>query len=312
MQLLGVAPSTRRTYQAGITRFQHFCASYQLTTLPASPLTLRYFCAHLSTSIRHSTIKLYLSAIRLYHIENNYPDPTHDALLQYVVKGIKRSQTTCSRPRLPITIHVLKALKLALNNCTDLTYTDKRMLWAAFCTAFYGFLRAGELCAPYTHRFDPATTLCRSDITLHTSSACLLIKASKTDPFRQTCTITIGATYTSTCPVAALQKYITLTKHSSSLPLFIFEDNTFLTRQRLTSHLRTLLQLAGFDPDAYASHSFRIGAATTAAAAGLPDWQIQAMGRWSSDCYTRYIRTPQSTLAQTSRRLASCGHTSVQ
>ena len=163
------------------------------------------------------------------------------------------------------------------------------------------------------YRFDPATTLCRSDITLHTSSACLLIKASKTDPFRQTCVITIGATPTSTCLVAALQKYTTLTSALFvSSPLHISGQYMyFLIRQHLTSHLHTLLQLAGFDPDAYASYSLCIGA-TTAAAAGLPDWQIQAMGRWSSYCYTHYICTPQSTPAQTSRRLTSHNHTSVQ
>ena len=44
----------------------------------------------------------------------------------------------------------------------------------------------------------------------------------------------------------------------------------------------------------YSSHSFRIGAASAAAAAGIPDWQIQALGRWSSDCYRGYIRLPDS------------------
>ena len=123
LQVLGVAPSTRRTYQSGITRFQEFCSTFSLpplpaSPLPASPLTLRYFCAHISTTVCHATVKLYLSAIRLHHIEHNHPDPTHDTQLQYVVKGIKRSQSPPTRPRLPITLSILEALKQALHNAT--------------------------------------------------------------------------------------------------------------------------------------------------------------------------------------------------
>ncbi|CAB4006783.1 Retrovirus-related Pol poly from transposon 412 [Paramuricea clavata] len=37
--------------------------------------------------------------------------------------------------------------------------------------------------------------------------------------------------------------------------------------------------------------SFRIGAATSTAAAGIPDHLIQSLGRWTSQAYLRYIRT---------------------
>ena len=65
-----------------------------------------------------------------------------------------------------------------------------------------------------------------------------------------------------------------------------------------------LLQLAGYDQHSYASHSFQIGAATTAAAAGLPAWLIKAMGRWSSDAYQTYIQCPASTLQAIPRVLS--------
>lgn len=45
----------------------------------------------------------------------------------------------------------------------------------------------------------------------------------------------------------------------------------------------------------FAGHSFRIGAATTAASA---PWLIKVLGRWPSDCFERYIKTPPSVLAQ--------------
>ena len=65
-----------------------------------------------------------------------------------------------------------------------------------------------------------------------------------------------------------------------------------------------LLQLAGYDQHSYASHSFRIGAATMAAAAGLPAWLIKAMGRWSSDACQTYIQCSASTLQAIPRVLS--------
>ena len=50
--------------------------------------------------------------------------------------------------------------------------------------------------------------------------------------------------------------------------------------------------LAGCQSKYYKGHSFRIGAATSAVAAGIPEAQIILMGRWSSDAYKKYIRIP--------------------
>ena len=188
------------------------------------------------------------------------------------------------------------------------TLHDKRMLWAAFTTAFYGFLRPGELRALAVAHFYPDSTLRHSDLTLNSTYIRLHIKASKTDPFRQGHTVTIGATNTSTCPLRALKNYLELlqsTPSRPSSPFFVFKDRAYLTRSKLTTTLRNLLLVAGLNQDHYASNSFRIGAATSAAAAGLPDWQIQAMGRWSGNCYTRYIHRPHSTIVRASQQLAA-------
>ena len=49
-------------------------------------------------------------------------------------------------------------------------------------------------------------------------------------------------------------------------------------------------------PSNYASHSFKIGAATTAAAAGLPPAVIKTLGHWKSNAYETYIQYPPSEL----------------
>jgi hypothetical protein len=46
----------------------------------------------------------------------------------------------------------------------------------------------------------------------------------------------------------------------------------------------------GLDPACFGAHSLRIGGATQLAAADFTDTQIQAAGRWSSDCFQRYVR----------------------
>ncbi len=70
-----------------------------------------------------------------------------------------------------------------------------------------------------------------------------------------------------------------------------------MTRQRLVSAVREALERAGVEADMYAGHSFRIGAATTAASRGLEDSTIQTLGRWRSLAYLEYIRIPRRQLA---------------
>jgi hypothetical protein len=54
----------------------------------------------------------------------------------------------------------------------------------------------------------------------------------------------------------------------------------------------------------YSGHSFRVGAATTAARAGLCQATIKMLGRWESSAYKRFIRTPTESPAAISRRLS--------
>lgn len=69
-------------------------------------------------------------------------------------------------------------------------------------------------------------------------------------------------------------------------PFFITEDKLPVTRSYFTEHLQHIMQCLGFDSEKYSGHSFRIGAATSAAAARIEDHLIKTLGRWSSDCYT--------------------------
>lgn len=65
----------------------------------------------------------------------------------------------------------------------------------------------------------------------------------------------------------------------------VFRDGRFLTRQWLVEVLQSGLQEfeAGLTPSLYCGHSFRIGAARTAAKKGMEDSVIKTMGRYMEE-----------------------------
>ena len=106
------------------------------------------------------------------------------------------------------------------------------------------------------------------------------------------------------CPVTALLKYIEI-RGDFPGPFFVDSWRGTLSKQRFIKQIRDVLNSIGLQQDQYAGHSFRIGAATTAAAAGVQDSTIQTLGRWHSAAFLQYIRTSKQRLAALSSVLAS-------
>ena len=308
------ATSPKQTYATGIKRFISFCLEKGIVTpcsplLPATEITLLYFVGHLSQSVSYATVKTYLASVSYLHVIFQVPfNMGTMQLLEKCLKGLKCLKGEKTRDRRPITFKELACLHCALRpQFTD--SIDSVMLWAAFTLAFFGFLRCSEFTC--NSPFDPEYHLSRTGIIfypniLNAEHFDVIIKRSKTDPFRRGCRLTIGSSLNEFCPVRAMKIYFLQTPSiPESRPLFQFESGAPLTRATLTSHLRSLLQQQGLDETLYASHSFRIGAATAAGSAGLPTWLIKTIGRWSSDCYERYIRTPRDVLVPVTSKLIS-------
>ena len=153
--------------------------------------------------------------------------------------------------------------------------------------AFFAFLRCGE----FTVRNKSCTNDCLLFKDLNISKDHSSTK-SKTDPLRLGVNIpvyNVAPLY----PVSTMAQYIqirSLRFPISDAPLFLDFDGEVLTREKFIDMLRHILEILNLNAQKYCGHSFRIGAATSAARAGVQDHLIQTMGRWSSNCYTKYIR----------------------
>ena len=307
----GLALSTLNTYTSAKRRLVSFCQQLNLTPLPASQHTVALFVTHLSQAgLWASSIQAYIAAIcHLHMTAGQAPPPWNDwHQLHYVMRGIRRAQSITSGKKscLPITTEVMQSIQAVL-----LTPSGGRsafvckLLWAACCLGFFGFLRAGEFVAT---RSNGGTPLMASDIAVDShscpSTLRVFIRRAKADPFGKGIFLYLGRTHKPLCPVLAVLNYMAVRPPGEG-PLLIWNDGSPLSRDQFLGSIKSILVEANIDPTAYSGHSFRIGAATSAAASGIPDHMIKLLGRWQSEAYQLYIRTPQESLASVFTQLAT-------
>ena len=155
---------------------------------------------------------------------------------------------------------------------------------------FYGFLRASKFATP---------SLTWQHVQLVGNKYTVFIKQSKTDPFCCGHTITIHASGTSTCSVRALQIYVeAVLQPQDNSPVFTCGRFSPLNRQHLTNTIRRLLQDTNNSKQNCSSYSFRSDAA------GIPDWLIKVLGRWSSNAYQMYVHSSPKMLQSVPALLA--------
>lgn len=174
------------------------------------------------------------------------------------------------------------------------SYTNSEVFWAIATAAFFGFFRLGELILTAGSQWDQKRHLSWGDVAVDSYT----VKQSKCDQFGRGVDVILGATHSDVCPVQAMLKY-TAQRGEGPGPFFLLQDSG------LALFLKRLHSAVGLPQSSFAGHSFRIGAATTAALAGLEDSLIQKMRPWSSSAFLVYLKTPRSQLAAVAGQLAS-------
>ena len=239
-----------------------------MSPFPLVESSLCHFVAFLSTNgLSHSS----LSAIHFTQIALGGQQ------LQYVKRGLSRQRPdhTCPK-RLPIIPEILSTLWGSWSRA-PITY-NKVMLRAACCLGYFAFLWSGE----FTSSALASSPLEQSDIAVNDRSnpsyITVFLCRSKTDQGGIGTAIYIGRTQGRICPVVAVLDYLAR-RPSTPGPLFILDNGAPLSWAYLVQSVRETLANAGVSTTGYSGHSFRVGAASPAASAGLLDSTIQSLGR---------------------------------
>ena len=208
-----------------------------------------------------------------------------------VIRGVELTRSVRGnqmRTRLPITPSILRKLRGS--------WWSQGSQSSAL-TASFGFCQLGELAVPREGDYDPSVHLSLTDVACnnqqHSTAVSLLLHRMKMDQARRKVKIVLRVTRTDLCAVQALLEYLSLRGREPG-PLFLWSDRKPVTKTRLVEEVRLALRGAGLPEKKFAGHSFRIGAATTASAAGVEDSTIKALGRWKSSAFLSYPGKPQA------------------
>lgn len=317
---MGLAAKTRATYDSARRNYIAFAERNELSsTLPLDPqLIVLWMTWMFAQGLQPSSIKTYLFGIASWHVEEGLPSPLSAFHIWRCWKGMKRWKGDAEkRERFPITTTVLASIKPLMK----LKEPYDRLMWAAFTLGTCGLLRLGEFAVSSSkddrilrwrhidwysdegRRFP----LREGKVNEAASEYRVLLEASKTDPFRKGVTIRVCAPMA----VSAMRAHCNGLQEPPAFNGPVFDlrykldrsEAVVLSRDVVVKSIHSYLSGIGFEAKKYNGHSFRKGGAQSLADAQVSVDTIQAMGRWSSDCYKLYITTPHNTITAASLAL---------
>ena len=290
------APSTSVTYRRARALYELLCVQ-RGQNMPSYPLGIQdaiLFIAYLfQRNMAASTIATYVAAMATINRLHGGADIFNLFIVKKLLTGVHRIRSSVDT-RLPIQLNLLHALVESIPHVVPTPFMQA-LLKAAYLVCLHAFLRVGEIAAKSAS--DTIRPLQLQDVALQppvNPSSCLItLRQSKNSTSSQSIHLTKRLHLpTAFCPVAAIAKY-RLLRGSQEGMFFILGCKRPLTKCVFNTLLARSISWVGLDPSRYKAHSFRIGAATTAALQGVSDEKIQLLGRWKSGAFRKYIRIPQ-------------------
>ena len=166
-----------------------------------------------------------------------------------------------------------------------------------FVLQFFGFLRVSKFTIPSGASYNSTCHLSMKDVAINSRDnprlLQVVIKQYKTDLFRKGIDIYLHCRCNRLYNLPSQSNFsiFGFERWPSWAPLHYTRGKNALPA-KFSSALESLLSKLKLNHKHYNTHSFQIGAATSAPEARIPDSQIKMLGRWQSDAYQCYVKTP--------------------
>lgn len=250
-----LSSNTMRAYRSDWQDFQGWCADRGRSHLPANAATVANYASSLADAGKKvPTIARKLAAVRFFHRGAGMENPTDNAGVAAILKGIRRTVGTASRQKAPATVDVIHVLLARIDTDTLQGKRDRALLLLGFAGAF----RRSELVA-----------ITVEDLTFSDEGVDVFLPKSKTDQEAkgQSVAILNGKALK---PADRLKEWLDAAGIVSG-PIFRrFKRGDRLSVDTLTPQAVALVvkkyaEAAGLDFEKLSGHSLRAGFVTSAA-----------------------------------------------
>jgi integrase len=277
------AENTKRAYEAGWADFIAWCAEKDCPALPAPEAVVGLYLADRAETLKPSTLRLRLVAIRTMHKNHGHHLDTAAPQIRRVLQGIVRTHGTATRKVEAATIEVIRDVVRALAKIDGpKALRDRALLLIGFAAA----LRRSEISA-----------IDLAHIRFGADGVVLTLPRRKTDQEGEGTEIGIpfgkDGQY---CPVKTLQAWL---DHAGITDGAVFPSigkggrilPSRLGDKDVARAIKNAVAVAGYDADQFGGHSLRSGFATTAGRVGVPERIIMlTTGHKSLPVLRGYIR----------------------
>jgi integrase len=277
--------ATLRVYRSDWADFSAWCTIVNLERLPADPTTVGWYLTARVDTLSVATLGRRVATIAVAHkLAGHRLDTRHPAIAD-VLSGIRREYGHRRAPKKAISVDELRAMLRKLP-ATVAGIRDRAILLIGFAGAF----RRSEL-----------TALDIGDLNITSRGVAITVRRSKTDQQGQGATIGIPRSRKATCPVAALEAWLSRlpiestyqddrdqNKNTPIMPVFrpVSRHGHIsllrLSDEALAEVVKNAAKRIGLDPSQYAGHSLRRGFMTAASAAGADLAPIMRQSRHRS------------------------------